>query len=79
MRNWAAQSKIYLIFTSYKLVRNGEMCRGQSVQIILTFNTFYEKPENFFSGGGGTNIIKVIEYFYWKPQVVVLHDNNFHE
>ena len=53
MRNWAAQSKIYLIFTSYKLVRNGEMCRGQSVQIILTFNTFYEKPENFFSGGGG--------------------------
>ena len=29
MRNWSPQSKIYLIFTSYKLVRNGEVCRGQ--------------------------------------------------
>ena len=75
MRNWAAQSKIYLIFTSYKLVRNGEMCRGQSRSFLLSIH-FYEKPENFCVG---TNIIKVIEYFYWKPQVLVLYHNNFHE
>ena len=34
MRNWSAHSKIYLIFTSYKLVRKGEVCRGQLMIMI---------------------------------------------
>ena len=40
MRNWAAQSKIYLIFTSYKLVRNGQMCRGE---FSVSFNDITKK------------------------------------
>ena len=38
MRNWSPQSKIYLIFTSYKLVRNGEVCRGQSGTMVVNNN-----------------------------------------
>ena len=67
MRNWAAQSKIYLIFTSYKLVRNGEMCRGQSGSFLLSIDFMRNQRIQ------GTNIIKVIEYFYWKPQEGVLY------
>ena len=28
--NWNLRSKIYLIFTSYKLLANGEACRGET-------------------------------------------------
>ena len=40
MRNWSPQSKIYLIFTSYKLVRNGEVCRGQSGTMVENNNNY---------------------------------------
>jgi len=43
MRNWAAQSKIYLIFTSYKLVRNGEMCREGAEYECPTDEQFQQK------------------------------------
>jgi len=43
MRNWAAQSKIYLIFTSYKLVRNGQMCREGAEYECPTDDQFQQK------------------------------------
>ncbi len=30
MRKWSLYSKLYLIFTSYKLLNNGESCTGEN-------------------------------------------------
>merc|ERR1719412_1030081 len=43
MRNWSPQSKIYLIFTSYKLVRNGEVCREGAEYECPTDDQFQQK------------------------------------
>ena len=45
MRNWAAQSHIYLIFTSYKLVRKGQTCRGGDSVIISLIYIFWLQRE----------------------------------
>ena len=43
LRNWNVQSKIYLIFTSYKLVRSGETCREGAEYECPTDQHFQDK------------------------------------
>ena len=43
LRNWNVQSKIYLIFTSYKLVRRGETCREGAEYECPTDQQFQDK------------------------------------
>ena len=43
LRNWNVESKIYLIFTSYKLVRQGETCREGSEYECPTDQHFQDK------------------------------------
>ena len=43
LRNWNVESKIYLIFTSYKLVRRGETCREGAEYECPTDQQFQDK------------------------------------